>query len=118
MNETKSLIKTIIDGIQDKKGKSIVIADLTSINDTICDYFIICEGDSTVQVNAIVGSIKSATTKTGIHPFATDGEENAEWVAMDYGNTLVHVFLPDRRVFYNLEHLWADANLKNIPDIL
>jgi ribosome-associated protein len=118
MNDTKSLIKTITDGIQEKKGKGIVIADLTEINDTICDYFIICEGDSSIQINAIVSSIKDFTSKAGVRPTATDGEENAEWVAMDYGDILVHVFQPERRAFYNLEHLWADAKLTNIPDLL
>lgn len=118
MNETKALIKTITEGIQEKKGKRIVIADLTHINDTICNYFVICEGDSTLQVNAIAGSIKEFTIKNNqFRPLVVDGESNAEWIAMDYADVIVHIFLPDRREFYNLEHLWADAILTNIPDI-
>lgn len=118
MNESKQLIKQITEGIQDKKGKNIVIADLTQIEDTICKYFIICQGNSPSQVTAIVESIKDFTRKgAGARPYAIDGLRNAQWVAMDYADVLVHVFLPEVRQYYNLEHLWADAQLTQIPDI-
>ena len=118
MNETKELIKRITEGIQDKKGKNIVIADLTSIGDTICKYFIICQGNSPSQIGAIVDSVKEHARKgANAKPLTIDGLRNAEWVAMDYADVLVHVFLPEVRTFYNLEHLWADAKLTTIPDI-
>ena len=118
MNETKELIQQITEGIQDKKGKKIVVADLTQIGDTICNYLIICQGNSPSQVTAIVESIREFARKnTGIKPFAVDGLRNAEWVAMDYSDVLVHVFLPEAREFYDLEHLWADAKLTQIPDL-
>lgn len=118
MNETKALIKNITEGIQEKKGKHIVVGDLTNINDSICNYFVICEGDSTLQVNAIASSIKDFTIKNAqFRPLSIDGENNAEWIAMDYADVIVHIFLPEKRDFYNLEHLWADAKLTNIPDI-
>ena len=106
MNETKKLIQQITEGIQDKKGKKIVIADLTKIDDTICNYFVICQGNSPSQVTAIVESIRDFTRKgADTKPFAVDGLRNAEWVAMDYSDILVHVFLPETRDFYNLENL-------------
>ena len=111
MNETKVLIEKITEGIQEKKGKNIVIADLTNIDDTICKYFVICQGNSPSQVKEFTR--KGAGTK----PSAIDGQRNAEWVAMDFSDVLVHVFLPEARNFYNLEHLWADAKLTTIPDI-
>ena len=118
MNETKVLIEKITERIQEKKGKNIVIADLTNIDDTICKYFVICQGNSPSQVIAIVDSIKEFTRKgAGTKPSAIDGQRNAEWVAMDFSDVLVHVFLPEARNFYNLEHLWADAKLTTIPDI-
>lgn len=118
MNETKILIEKITEGIQEKKGKNIVIADLTQIEDTICQYFIICQGNSSNQISAIVDSIKDFARKgANTKPFAVDGLRNAEWVAMDFSNVLVHIFLPELRNFYNLEHLWADAKLTTIPDI-
>ena len=118
MNDAETLIKQITEGIQDKKGKNIVIADLTQINDTICNYFVICQGNSPSQVTAIVESVKDFTRKnTGHKPYAVDGLRNAEWVAMDYSDVLVHVFLPESRNFYDLEHLWEDAKLTRIPDL-
>ena len=73
------------EGIQDKKGKKIVIADLTKIDDTICNYFVICQGNSPSQVTAIVESIRDFTRKgADTKPFAVDGLRNAEWVVADY----------------------------------
>ena len=118
MNETKALIEAITEGIQDKKGKRIVIADLTEIDDTICNYFIICQGNSPSQVTAIVESIhERARVEAHLKPYAVDGLRNANWVAMDYGEVLVHIFLPEARQVYDLEHLWADAKLNEIPDL-
>ena len=118
MNESAKLIQQITEGIQDKKGKNIVIADLTQIEDTICNYFIICQGNSPSQVTAIVESVKDFARKgANIKPFSIDGLRNAEWVTMDYSDVLVHVFLPEMRTFYDLEHLWADAKLTQIPDL-
>ena len=118
MNDTKILIEKIKEWIQEKKGKNIIIADLTNIEDTICKYFVICHGNFFCQVGAIVDSIKEFTRKgADSKPFAVDGLRNAEWVAMDYADVLVHVFLPETRAFYNLEHLWADAKLIQIPDL-
>lgn len=118
MNDTKVLIEKITEGIQEKKGKNIVIADLTKIDDTICKYLVICQGNSPSQVSAIVDSIKETARKgANSRPSAVDGQRNAEWIAMDYSDVLVHIFLPETRNFYNLEHLWADAKLTTIPDI-
>lgn len=118
MDETKKLIEQITEGIQDKKGKKIVIADLTQIDDTICNYFIICQGNSPSQVTAIVESVKDfAREEANAKPYAVDGLRNAQWVAMDYAEVLVHVFLPEVRNYYNLENLWADAKLTEIPDL-
>lgn len=118
MSETNTLVKKITEGIQEKKGKNIVIADLTGIEDTICNYFVICQGNSPSQVLAIVDSVKEYVRKeTGSKAYAIDGLRNAQWVAMDYSDVLVHVFLPETRDFYNLEHLWADAKLTTVPDL-
>ena len=118
MNDTKILIEKIKEGIQEKKGKNIIIADLTSIEDTICKYFVICQGNSPSQVNAIVDSVKEFARKgADSKPTAIGGLRHAESVAMDYSDVLVHVFLPEVRSFYNLEHLWADAKLTQIPDL-
>lgn len=118
MNETKVLVEKITEGIQEKKGKKIVVADLTDIDDTICKYFVICQGDSPSQLAAITDSIREyVREEAGQKPIAIDGLRNTQWIAMDYSDVLVHIFLPDVREFYNLENLWADAKLTYIPDI-
>lgn len=118
MNKTEKLVQKIAEAIQEKKGKHIVIADLTNIGDTICKYFVICQGNSPSQVIAITESIKEYVKKeTGEKVYSIDGQRNAQWVAMDYGDVLAHIFLPDVREFYNLEHLWADAKLTQLPDL-
>lgn len=115
---SETVLEAIKEAIQEKKGKNIVIADLTKLGNTICDYFVICEGNSPTQVSAITDSIwESLIDKHGHKPFAVDGQRNAQWVAMDYGEILVHIFLPDVRAFYDIEHLWADAKLTSIPDL-
>lgn len=118
MSETQKLIEAVTEGIQEKKGKRIIIADLTEIGDTICKYFIICQGNSPSQTSAITDSIIEKVRKsTHLKPTSVDGQKNAEWVAIDYFDVIVHVFLPETRDFYDLEHLWADARLTEIPDI-
>lgn len=112
------LVEKITEGIQEKKGQKVVVADLTGIEDTICNYFVICQGNSPTQVSVIADSVSDYVRKeTGYKPTAVDGMRNAQWIAMDYSDVLVHIFLPEVREFYNLENLWADAKLTYIPDI-
>ncbi|MBR2151364.1 MAG: ribosome silencing factor [Prevotella sp.] len=118
MEQTSQLVETITKGIQEKKGRHIVVADLKSIEGAICRYFVICQGNSPSQVEAITESIgETARKELGEKPATVAGLENAQWVAMDYGDVLVHVFLPDIREYYDLEHLWDDATLTQIPDL-
>ena len=118
MEQTKQLVKTITEGIQEKKGSDIVVADLSKIEGTICKYFIICQGNSPTQVEAIAESIGDfARERLKEKPTHVVGLENAQWVAMDYTDVLVHIFLPDVRAYYDLEHLWEDARLTHIPNL-
>jgi len=118
MNEIKQLVETVTKGIQEKKGSQIVIADLSAIDSSICRYFIICQGNSPSQVEAITESVGDMVREElGEKPTHVVGLENAQWVAMDYTDVLVHVFLPDVREYYDLEHLWDDASLTQIPDL-
>jgi len=118
MTETSKLIKRIVEGIQEKKGKQIVVVDMTKIPNTVFGYFVICEADSSTQVHAIAESVRRYVSKAlKIKPFATDGYENAEWIIADYGEVLLHVFRREAREFYRLEELWEDAKIKKIPDL-
>ena len=112
------LVKTITEAIQEKKGSGIVVADLTKIGGTISNYFIICEGNSPTQVEAIAESIGDmARERLKEKPTHVVGLENAQWVAMDFTDVLVHVFLPDVREYYDLEHLWEDAKIVQIENL-
>ena len=116
--EAQEVIKQIIEGIQDKKGKEIVVVDMLKLGNSICDYFVICQGNSPTQVSAITDSIEDTVRiNCKKKPYSIDGLRNSQWVAIDYGDILVHIFLPDVRRFYDIEHLWADATLTEIPDI-
>ncbi len=118
MEQKSQLVDTITKGIQEKKGSRIVVANLQGIDGAICNYFIICQGNSPSQVEAITESVgEFARKELGEKPTRVAGLENAQWVAMDYGDVLVHVFLPDVREYYDLEHLWEDANITQIPDL-
>lgn len=117
MNDDKTLLASIVSGMQDKKAKNIVTIDLTKI-DAPCRYFVICEGYSKVQVATIATSVKDRTkSELNEKPFAVDGFENSEWIAMDYGTILVHVFIKELRDFYDIEHLWEDVDINAIADL-
>jgi len=107
---TDQLITQIIIGIEEVKGQDIEILDLRDLENTVCDYFIICNGTSNTQVNAIVGSIQKVVSKA-IHekPWHVEGSNNAEWILLDYVHVVVHVFQKHIREFYNIEGLWGDA---------
>ena len=112
MEQKTTLVETITRGIQEKKGANIVVADLNGIDGAICNYFIICQGSSPAQVEAITESIGDfARKELGEKPLKEAGLENAQWVAMDYGSVMVHIFIEEARQFYDLEHLWADAEI-------
>lgn len=118
MENTELLIDKIVKGIQEKKGHNIVVIDLQDIEDTICKAFVICTGNSPSQVQALADSIGETVRKeAGQKPIAVDGLRQSMWVAMDYVDVIVHIFLPDMRDFYDLEHLWADAKLTEIEDL-
>jgi ribosome-associated protein len=104
------LIAVILDGIEDVKGQNTNILDLRELENTVCDYFIICEGTSNTQVNAIVNSIQKKVSKEiKDKPWHIEGSNNAEWVLMDYVNVVVHVFQKHIREYYDIESLWGDA---------
>jgi ribosome-associated protein len=114
-NATDILAETIISGIKEKKGKDIVSLNLSQIKNSICDYFIICHGTSRTQVEAIADSIENEVRKTlKEKPWHREGRENAEWILLDYVDVVAHVFQEKPRNFYQLENLWADAELKKI----
>lgn len=109
------LLSYIIKGIEEVKGNDIDILDLRNIDNTVCDYFVICNGTSNTQVNAIVNSVQKVVSKAlKDKPWHVEGEDNAEWVLMDYVDIVVHVFQKHVREYYNIEGLWGDAKITSL----
>ena len=109
---TDQLITEIIKGIDQVKGEKVSILDLREIENTVCDYFIVCEGNSNTQVNAIAGSVQKTVSKAlKDKPWHIEGETNAEWILLDYVNVVVHIFQKQIREFYDIESLWGDAKI-------
>ena len=107
---TDELITHIVAGIEEVKGQNIHILDLRELENTVTSYFVICEGTSNTQVNAIVNSVQKLVSKAVAEkPWHVEGSENAEWVLMDYVDVVVHVFQKHVRERYDIESLWGDA---------
>lgn len=105
----------IVHGMAGKKGKNIVCLNMEKVKNNICDFFVICEGTSSVQVNAIAKAVEEEVYNlTGNHAYHSEGYENAEWILQDYVDVVVHIFQPQVRSFYNLEGLWGDAELEEV----
>lgn len=117
-NDSEILCDTIVEGMQENKAKDIVVLDMRKIIGSVCDFFVICSGDSSTQVDGISSSVVRFTRKTlSEKPWRIEGKKNSEWILMDYGNVVAHVFYKDTRGFYDLEDLWADAERKDIPNL-
>ena len=112
LQDTQQLIDVIIDSISDIKGQNIVKIDLRKIDDAPTDFFIICEGSSNTQVNAIAERIQERTKReVNNAPEHVEGNKSNTWVLLDYFDTVVHVFYSETRAFYDLEDLWSDGIL-------
>ena len=109
------LLANIIKGIEEVKGENIDILDLRAIDNTVCDYFVVCNGNSNTQVNAIVGSIQKIVSKElKDKPWHVEGAENGEWVLMDYVNIVIKKKKKHIREYYRIESLWGDAKITTI----
>ena len=113
MDQTQVLVQAIVNGLQEKKGKNIVVVDLSSIEGAICQYMVIGEGNSPSQVSTLCDSVWDfARREAGEKTLSIDGEQRAEWIGMDYGTVI-----PEKRKFYNLDTLWEDAKITEIPNL-
>ena len=111
--DSEKLVQSIVQGIQEKKGKGIIGLNLTNLNNSVSNYFVICHGNTKVQVEAIADAVEEIVRKKlDDKPWHKEGFENAEWILLDYVDVVVHIFQENTRTFYNLEKLWADAEIK------
>ena len=104
--------------MQDINGTGICRIDFKDIESAPAKSFIICEGKSTSQVSSIADNIREKLReKLGVKPYNYDGYRNSQWIVIDYGELIVHVFVPEFRHFYNLEDLWSDASITEVEDL-
>lgn len=118
MTETKVLVDNIVAACQEKKAKDIVVIDMRELPGTICQYFVVCEGNTPTQVSAIADEVWDYVRKNiNEKPITTDGLREGRWVGIDYGTVIVHILIPELREYYGIEQLWADAKIEKIPNI-
>lgn len=116
-NNSEQLVESVVNGMLEKKAKDIIVLDMRKIENAFCLYFVVCHGDSNVHVDAIVDSVDETVKKEiDEKAWSKEGRENAEWVLMDYGDVVVHVFQKNVREFYRIEELWADTAISRIEE--
>lgn len=108
MITSKEAAKIVVDAMEEKKAEDIQIIEISEIS-IIADYFIIANGSNINQVHAISDRVEELLAKKEIHPRQIEGYEHANWVLMDYGDVIVHIFDKENRLFYNLERIWRDG---------
>ena len=113
--DKQALIDKIVDAVQDTKGEDIMIFDLSKIENSVAETFIICSANSNTQVSAIAGNIeKKVRNDLQERPWHVEGSENAMWVLVDYVSVVVHIFQKHIREYYDIEELWGDAQITRI----
>ena len=111
MNNT---LRTVIDGIEDKKAKDVVVLDISRVS-SFTDYFVLCTGNSTRHMQALADTVGERAKETGVSPTHVEGYQHAEWILMDFLDFVVHIFSPTSRTFYDLERLWCDGQRVGLP---
>lgn len=111
------LVDAIVNGILKKKGEEIVSINLGKIQLTICDFFVICHGNSRTQVTAIAESVEEEVSRyCGVKPARREGYTNGEWLLLDYLDVVVHIFQEPVRRHFQIEELWADAPAERVKE--
>lgn len=113
MNNTLKELTVAVQAIYDKKGFNILVLDVRDIC-TMTDYFIIAEGNVDRHVSALAGTVQEALAKEKLHPFHIDGQKESDWMVLDYGDIVVHLFIPELREKYALEELWRAGKVVDI----
>ena len=124
MAETQTIVSSqvlsdaIVEGMQENKAKDIKVMDLRGLPGAVCDFFVICSGDSKTQVDGISQSIQRFTRKEYREKaWHVEGDRDSDWILLDYVNVVAHIFTREGREFYEIEELWADAKVTHVPDV-
>ncbi len=116
MNQSKEMARIAWNALSDKKGEDIKIIDITGIS-VLADYFIIANGNSDSQVNALVDNVEEELHKAGYPLRQREGQASGSWVLLDFGDIIVHVFDKENRLFYDLERIWKDGKDISAEDL-
>ncbi len=118
ISESELLCRAIVEGMQENKAKEIVVLDLRHLSSAVCDFFVVCSGESSTQVDGISNAVTRFTRKNlKEKPWHIEGKTNSEWVLLDYISVVAHIFYKDARHFYQIEDLWSDAKREDIPNL-
>ncbi len=116
--EIKDLYNSIVEGVLSKKAKEVIEINLSDLDYFLCNYFIICHGDSNTQVKAIAESVeKNVKESLKLPAWHKEGLNNCQWVLLDYTDIVVHIFQKEFRDYYNLEEFWAHGRIQKIEDV-
>lgn len=116
-SQTDEKLSLIIEGIRERKGRDITIIDMSELDTAPAPRMVVCQGTSTMHVAGVADSVRDYLLEHArIKPYNYDGYRESRWIVIDYGDTLVHVFMPDERKHYDLEELWSDAHQTTLPD--
>ena len=112
--DPKEIAVLAAEAAEDQKAENVIILDVRKLT-TIADYFLICSGNSPIQVRAIASFIEEELKKVNVRMDHQEGFEEGKWVLLDYGEVIMHIFYHETRLYYGLEHLWGDAKTVRIP---
>ena len=115
-NKTKELVKIAVKALEDKKGGNIRVIDIQEVS-VMADYFIIADGTSRSQVQALADNVEEELAKAGKAEHRTEGYQTAGWILLDYGDIIIHIFSQEDRLFYDLERIWRDGNQIDVSDL-
>lgn len=114
-SESTELCEAIVEGMKENKANDIVVLDLRHLESAVCDYFVLCSGDSTTHVDGISNAVTRYVRKSiKEKPWHIEGKTNSDWILLDYINVVGHIFYKEARSFYDIEELWSDANRINV----
>ena len=116
-NDSKALAIEIAKILDKKKAHDVRVLKVESLT-VLTDYFVIASGTSTTQVASLADEVEFELSQKGLEPYSTEGYDSKNWVLLDYSNVIVHVFVPNTRTYYDLEHLWADGEPVDISEYL
>lgn len=116
LKQSKEMAKKACQALENKKAKDVRILDISSVS-VLADYFLIASGSNRNQVQAMVDHVEEELHKAGFDPKQVEGYQTANWILLDYGDIIIHVFDEENRLFYDLERIWRDGSLIQVEDL-